>query len=156
MSRIQEIFHEWLVHKGVPKEEPPRSRIDITTIVVTRCPEECNVLKRVAEDFSSEFLFTETLDDALELKNATTAIVLVDRDMLGTDWRESLARLLHSPHRCCAILMSPNRTDRFCYEFIRHGGYSVLTTPLQEPEVADAVRLARAFWKACISRACSR
>ena len=151
MSRIQELLHEWMVPKP-PAAEPRPAALATKVIAITLSPETHEVIGHVAKNQGWELFCTDSLAGALAMKDKATAVVLVDREIFGADCKEAVAGLLQPPHRCCVILMSPNRTDRFGYDFIRHGGYSVLKTPLQPAELAGAVRLAAAFWKACISR----
>jgi DNA-binding NtrC family response regulator len=151
MSRIQELLHDWMVHNP-PTAEPRQSAPAMKVIAITLSPETRALVENVAKNRGWELFCTNSLARALEMKDRATAVALVDREIFGADSKEALAGFLQPPHRCCVILMTPNRTERFCYDFIKHGGYSVLVTPLQPAELAEAVRLAAAFWKACISR----
>jgi FixJ family two-component response regulator len=155
MSRIQEIFHDWMVHKN-PIRELRQTPVGIKVIAITRSRETQAVVEEIAKKRGWEVSCSDSLEDALKRKDTATAVILVDQEIFGEDWKDAVAGLMRPPHRCCVILMSPDPTDRFCYDFIHHGGYSVLKTPLEELEATEAVRRAGAFWRACISRAACR
>jgi hypothetical protein len=88
--------------------------------------------------------YAEILDLA---RRQDTGVVLVDRSSLGSDWKANVNRLLQPAQRCCVILVDSSAFDRFSEAFLEQGGFGVLTTPLNEPEVVHTIRCVWAIWK---------
>jgi FixJ family two-component response regulator len=76
----------------------------------------------------------------------TVAVILLDRDWPGTDWRVTLRNLAASAHPACVILVSGVADDNLLREVIRLGGYDVLPKPLREDAVARVLKLALFYW----------
>ena len=91
--------------------------------------------------------FTGNCDETWKALNQRKApIVLCDRDLAGTEWRETLHMMASSPHHACAILLSRVADDYLRDEVIHQGGYDVLPKPLREEDVVKSVRLALSYW----------
>jgi AmiR/NasT family two-component response regulator len=88
--------------------------------------------------------YAEILDVA---RQRDTGVVLVDRSSLGSDWKDKVNLLLRPAQRCCLILVDSSAFDRFSEAFLEQGGFGVLTTPLNEPEVVHTIRCVWAIWK---------
>ncbi len=132
---------------------PPHTE-KITILAITYSKPSHRTLEQAALEQGWILLWAESWAEALrQVQNHRTGVVLLDRELLGTDWRDALQMLLQPAHRCCVILLTTNVKDRFCEEFLQDGGCRVLQTPLQEPAVIEAVHSAWTFWKGCISRA---
>jgi len=82
-------------------------------------------------------------------------IVLFDRDMAGEGWRQAITRLVMSSGAPSILLISKVFDDYLWNEVVRNGGYDVLTKPLQERDVARAVKLAWSYWMSANRRALS-
>jgi hypothetical protein len=73
-------------------------------------------------------------------------IILLDRDLTESGWRESMIALAESSPGACIMLASRVMDGYLWNEVVRHGGYDVLAKPLREPEVSRALRLAWSYW----------
>jgi DNA-binding NtrC family response regulator len=126
----------------------------IRVFAITSSEQILQALKTIADSHGWEFSSAGSWEKALEIiEHRGNGVVLVDREILGTEWKDALGSLLHPRRRCCVILMlSQAATDRFCLEFIREGGYKILKTPLIDAQVVATVRLASAFWTTCVFR----
>ncbi len=126
----------------------------VTVLAITYSKSSHHVLEMVATHQGWILLWADSWRDALRVvENHRIGVVLLDRGLLGVDWRDALQMLLQPAHRCCVILLTTGEKDRFCEEFLEDGGCKVLPAPLQESEVIEAVHSAWTFWKRCISRA---
>lgn len=77
-------------------------------------------------------------------------IILCDRDLPGTEWRDVVGMMASSNHGACAVLVSRVVDDYLWKEVIRKGGYDVLSKPLKEDEIVRSVRLAWSYWKSTL------
>jgi DNA-binding response OmpR family regulator len=124
-----------------------------TVLVLTYSQSAHQALESVAHREGWRLLWSESWREAVRLvEERRTGVVLLDRGLLGSDWRDALQMLLQPAHRCCVILLTAKVKDQFCEEFLEEGGCRLLSVPLQEPEVIEAVQSAWRFWKGCISR----
>lgn len=74
-------------------------------------------------------------------------VVLLDRDVAGQDWRESV-RMLSSSRPAPAVILASHVVDQYLFtELVHHGGYDVISKPLQVDELRRALGLAFSFWK---------
>jgi FixJ family two-component response regulator len=73
-------------------------------------------------------------------------IILLDRDLTESGWRESMIALAESSPGACIMLASQVMDGYLWNEVVRHGGYDVLAKPLREPDVSRALRLAWSYW----------
>jgi len=120
-------------------------------VVFTFSREDHGLLESLGASGNCDFVFAQTWTEVLSVaKTYKTGIVLIDRDVLGTDWREAISSLLQPAQRCCVVLISPSPSDRFRNEFLSVGGYGVLASPLHEAEVLRIVQGAWGFWTHCI------
>jgi DNA-binding NtrC family response regulator len=87
------------------------------------------------------------------LRQDRFAIVLCDRDLAGDEWPRRMEELARSARGGCVILASPVDDEYLWQEVIRHGGYDVVAKPLKEEQLAHAISLAWAYWKAAGNRA---
>ncbi len=71
-----------------------------------------------------------------------TGVVLIDARLLGTQREEALHTLLAICPSACLILLLPHMDEAFRQQFIRAGGYDVITEPLEEAELIWKVRKA--------------
>lgn len=75
------------------------------------------------------------------------AVVIFDRDLAVSDWREDLERLAGKNKRACLILLSKVADEYLFDEVVRRGGFDVATKPVREDELGRLVKLAVNFWK---------
>ncbi len=91
---------------------------------------------------------TGSSEEGLErLKIARIPIVLCDRDMPGTDWRQVLAALLSVPSPARVILLSQNRDSSLWRSAIEQGGFDVLTRPLRKSDLLQTLECAFRLWQ---------
>jgi DNA-binding NtrC family response regulator len=99
-------------------------------------------LAKIAQQEKWDARFALHMQAAVEiLRRVEAPVIICDREFTP-DWREAIRFFgSHSP-RSRVILTSPGTDDRLWLEVIEHGGYDVLTRPLHEGRVVQAVRLA--------------
>ena len=73
-------------------------------------------------------------------------VILFDRDLAESGWREVMTSLAQSCPGTCILLASKVMDGYLWNEVVRNGGYDVLRKPLDAPEVSRAVRLAWSYW----------
>jgi DNA-binding NarL/FixJ family response regulator len=91
--------------------------------------------------------FASTCEEAREAAHQLKAsVILCDRDLLGTPWRDVMRMLASSPHGARVILISKVVDDSLWNEVGRIGGHDVLCKPLQDDHLVRAVTLAWSYW----------
>jgi hypothetical protein len=111
------------------------------------------ILQTISSDQAWLFASTDMSSAGFRFaKQHRVGVVLVNRAVLGTDWKDALQLLLEPAHRSCVVLVTPSMTDHFCQQFIEEGGYGLLTTPLNKSDVIEIVERAWSFWKKSIAR----
>ena len=124
---------------------PPAVLIAIVALVVDE--QDRGLLAGVAARNQWAVHFADTCTQAWTVLNQRKApIILCDRRLPGSDWRDVVYRMALSPHHACAILLSHVVDDYLWNEVIRVGGYDVLSTPLREDDLVRSVRLAWSYW----------
>jgi len=119
----------------------------IRIVAVLANVEEREVLSRIAAEQQWIVRFTDTCGEAWTALNESKApIVLCDRDLPGTEWRDVIRMMVSSPHRAYTILVSRVADDYLWNEVIRLGGHDLLATPFHEEDVLRAIRLAWSYW----------
>jgi DNA-binding NtrC family response regulator len=89
---------------------------------------------------------------ALESAAASVAadmppVILLDRDLAGQDWRDTV-RMLASHRPAPAVILASHVLDQYLFtEVVHHGGYDVISKPLQVDELRRILGLAFSFWK---------
>ncbi|MES1260631.1 MAG: response regulator [Acidobacteriota bacterium] len=76
------------------------------------------------------------------VRHQAPAVILCDRDLPGTDWREAVRYLREHLPASAIIILAAEMDDRFWLEVIQRGGYDVVTRPLHEHRVVATVRQA--------------
>jgi len=74
-------------------------------------------------------------------------VILCDRDLPETNWREAVRSLAALPHRPVVILLSKVADEYLWNEVFRIGGFDILARPLRTEEVRRAVGLALSYWR---------
>jgi DNA-binding NtrC family response regulator len=91
--------------------------------------------------------FATACADALALIGQTKAqILFMDRDLGGSDWRETMSAFASSSNKICIMLVSTVVDTYLWNEVVRNGGYEVLPKPLRADDVSRAVSLAWSYW----------
>jgi DNA-binding NtrC family response regulator len=91
--------------------------------------------------------FAIACSDALALIGQTKAqILFMDRDLGGSDWRETMSAFASSSNKICIMLVSRVVDTYLWSEVVRNGGYEVLPKPLRADDVSRAVNLAWSYW----------
>jgi CheY-like chemotaxis protein len=120
----------------------PLAVIGLVTSDADRC-----VLSGICARSGWPLVFADTPEDARVARDKLKApVILCDRDLPGSGWRQTVEVLASSPHRACVILLSGVVDTYLWDEVARTGGYDVLSKPLREDEVVRVVRLAWSYW----------
>jgi DNA-binding NtrC family response regulator len=91
--------------------------------------------------------FAAACPDALALIGQTKPqILFMDRDLSGSDWRETMSVFASSSNKICIMLVSTVVDTDLWNEVVRNGGYEVLPKPLRADQVSKAVGLAWSYW----------
>jgi DNA-binding NtrC family response regulator len=126
-------------------QEQPPVQVVIVALIVDE--QDRGLLTIVAARNHWVVQFADTCGQAWAVLNQLKApIILCDRRLPGTDWRDAVYMMALSSHRACAILLSQVVDDYLWNEVIRVGGYDVLSTPLREDDLVRSVRLASSYW----------
>lgn len=108
---------------------------------------ERRLLDNLGYEQGWDIQFAQTDDEALAACDPRkTAVILCDRDLPSSDWRDVVQKLATTSRPTCVILLSGIVDDSLWEEVIRCGGYDVLAKPLRRNEVLRVVKLARSFW----------
>ena len=70
------------------------------------------------------------------------SVILLDRAIAGQDWRDAVRMLASHPLLRAVILASPVVDHYLFTEVVHHGGYDVISTPLQLDELRRTLGLA--------------
>ncbi|MGI8743996.1 MAG: response regulator [Bryobacteraceae bacterium] len=132
----------------------PTNRNPVRILAVMPNNSDGVALSQIAKRAQWHFELTESCESAIDkLSDQNFAIVLCDRDVPGSNWRDAVQTLAAKAPRTCVILTSPVNDDYLWQEVIERGGYDVLTKPFQEERVVRAVRFAWSCWKSDLTRA---
>ena len=144
MPSVWRILHS-LFAGPTPNPETLPPRIPVVALIVGE--QDRSVLTRAAGEEFLDLRLAESVEEACAgAIRATAAVVLVDRDWPGTDWRAILRRLAESAYPACVVLVSGVADDYLLREVIRLGGYDVLPKPLRQDTVSRALKLALSYW----------
>ena len=83
------------------------------------------------------------------------SVVLLDRAIADQDWRKTVRMLASHASAPSVILASPVVDHYLFTEVVHHGGYDVISTPLQLDELRRTLGLAFSFWKNQIPKSSS-
>lgn len=139
---------------GPPLRYATAASVTIVALVVE--DQDRKLVADISRRHQWDVHFADTCEDALEASNELVVpVILCDRDLPGTEWRDVVRSLASCPHRACVILISRVLDDYLWDEVGRKGGYDVLSKPLQEVDVVRAVKLASSYWNTLRSVRCS-
>jgi CheY-like chemotaxis protein len=96
-----------------------------------------------------DIVIAQSVPEALSLVvTQQFPIVLFDRDLPGSDWRDVLARIVDGSPRTCFLLTSSVSDEFLWREVVMHGGYDVVTKPLEDSVVTQILQRAWYYRKA--------
>jgi DNA-binding NtrC family response regulator len=101
------------------------------------------------------FFATSREEAEWALQELKPQIMLFDRDVAGSDWREFVTRFAARSSGACIMLVSKVIDDNLWNDLVSSGGYEVLRKPLRDDEVSRAVRMAWSYWSSTVKRATS-
>jgi DNA-binding response OmpR family regulator len=123
-------------------DAPPEQR-PLMVLAVTASQPDRDLLRQIFEKAGWKALLAAGFDEAVRIADAQPVpIVLWDRDLPGSDWRQAIERLSNRPSHSCVILASSVADDYLWEEVIHCGGYDILPKPFREDEVIHTVRFA--------------
>ncbi|MEP7351673.1 MAG: hypothetical protein ABI824_00435 [Acidobacteriota bacterium] len=94
-------------------------------------------------------LISRSVTEALQLLMTTPfPIVIYDRDLPSSSWRDVLDQVVAISPDSCFLLVSRVSDEYLWREVVAHGGYDVISKPLQESAVMQSLRRAWNFWRA--------
>ncbi len=125
------------------KSDAPR------VLAITALPWDELFYKKLRSTGEWDILVARSVHDALSLLAAEQfSIVVCDRDLPGSDWREVLAKIVESSPKSCFLLASRVSDEYLWREVVGNGGYDVVVKPLDEVAVVQTLHRAWYYWKA--------
>ncbi len=116
----------------------------IDVVLISRDPAAAASLRQTAERAGWRSQPADSFDGALAaLARLTSAVVVLDRDLPGEDWRHLLARLALLPQTAATLLASTVADEYLWQEVSHHHGLDILRKPFVHDEV---VRTVEAAW----------
>lgn len=120
---------------------------DIQIVCLVAGDQDRGLLDQTAARHRWKLLFAQTEPKAREMASRLKpAIILLDRDVPGADWRNAVSSLAASSGGGCVVLISRVTDDYLWNEVVSSGGYDVLPKPLREEDVLRTVKLAWFYW----------
>ena len=124
-----------------------KRRVANPTIVALLNERDRTVLRDLSGSRHWDVSFAGAPPDALALiGQAKPQILFMDRDLSGSDWRETMSAFATSSSKICIMLVSTVVDTYLWNEVVQNGGYEVLSKPLREDDVSRAVGLAWSYW----------
>ena len=121
----------------------PASPADPVILALLAGQSDRDLLRSAARNHQWSIAFADSGAEAQTLLASTQApIALCDRDALASNWRPAIEELAACSRHTCILLISSVADDYLWNEVVRHGGYDVLSKPLQHDELVRAVKLA--------------
>jgi DNA-binding response OmpR family regulator len=123
-------------------------RLGVPIVAAGADDQDRGALRQVAEREHWEFDFAKSGEEAWMIANQSMApVILFDRDLRETEWREAVRTLAALPHRPIVILLSKVADEYLWSEVFRIGGFDILAKPLRAEEVQRTVSLALSYWR---------
>jgi FixJ family two-component response regulator len=139
---LQRLIKSWLPRPVQDSE--PAGRISV--LAITADDRDRRSLSLFSIRGQWDLSFTNTCEDALDLlKDHPATVIVLDRDLPGSDWRKTLEMLSGCGPECPIILVSSVCDEYLWEEVVHNGGYDVLRKPLQEEQAVRAVNLAWSY-----------
>lgn len=105
-------------------------------------------LETIAKSDGRQVDFSPTLDGAVELLNqGKRPIVILDRDLPSSDWRQALVSLTKAAPASVILLASSTAEDSLWEEVVERGGYEILQKPFEPAQVSQTFDFAWRYWK---------
>jgi len=105
-------------------------------------------LSESAERAHLELRLAGSCEDAWHIADQWHApVILYDRDIQETEWREAVGILSALPHRPIVILISRVADESLWNELFRIGGFDILRKPLRVDETSRVLALALEYWR---------
>ncbi|MDE3194749.1 MAG: response regulator [Acidobacteriota bacterium] len=112
----------------------------IRVLVVMPNPADRTAFTGIAAHAHWDVRMASSCDSAGEmLKHHPADVIVCDRDVKPSGWREALETLAARSPQSRFILSTPATDDRLWLEVIERGGYDVVTTPLHQDRVIRAI-----------------
>lgn len=144
MPKIWQVINSVFTGSRARRKATP-ARIPVVALVAS--DQDRSVLAGISGQDLLEVHFAESCEEAYTVANRLAApVILLDRDLPGTEWKAAVKSLADSPHGACVILMSGVVDDYLRQELTRRGGYDVLPKPLRSDQVTPLVKLALSYW----------
>jgi hypothetical protein len=127
---------------NLPKEAPPES--DIVLLVITSDP---GLYARIHEITSVwKWTILHQTEPVPQPDSDAPAIVILDRDLAGVNWKEALMSIRASGHDSCILLASRVFDPYLWDEVVRCGGFDVITRSDGREHLMSVLRFAW-FWR---------
>jgi CheY-like chemotaxis protein len=137
--------------QGHQQDQPANPLSSVAVVALILGEQDRALLTNIAIPRGIDVRFTDSCSEAWTLANQLEApVILCDRDLPGTEWRDVMHILASAPQRPSIILTSKVVDDYLWQEVIRNGGYDVLPKPLREEDVVRSVRLAWSYWSSAM------
>jgi DNA-binding response OmpR family regulator len=131
----------WLAAGG--RRRPPS---DIAVLLITQDPHAGASLARIAARSGWRRRIAASVGEAAALlAGGARAVVVLDRDLPGEDWRHGLPLLARLPQAAGVLLASTADDEQLWQDVSRHHGQDVLRKPFAYDETVRAVELAWSF-----------
>ncbi|HLG96168.1 MAG TPA: response regulator [Bryobacteraceae bacterium] len=119
----------------------------VTILAVLGAVSDRQLLNEVSRRAEWRVSFASTVAEAREsFKRVKPQVIVLDRDMDGTDWRSAVSLLSAASGGACVLLISRVIDDYLWNEVVTNGGYDILRKPLSENDVVRNVKLAWSYW----------
>jgi DNA-binding NtrC family response regulator len=129
---------------GHRSQKPDAPRV----LAVTTAPWDELFYKKLRQMGEWDITIARSVRAALPLLMAQKfPIVLYDRDVPDSDWRDVLAKIAESSPRSCFLLVSHVSDEYLWREVVHLGGYDVVAKPLAEDVVTHTLHRAWYYWK---------
>jgi FixJ family two-component response regulator len=110
-------------------------------------------LSEAAEHARWDLQVANSCEEAWHLADQRrAAVILYDRDIQETEWREAVGILSALAHRPMVILISRVADEYLWNELFRIGGFDILRKPLRVDEVERVLTLALSYWRSECAR----
>jgi DNA-binding NtrC family response regulator len=139
------------VSQDLQQDQPPKPLSALVIVALIVGEHDRALLTKVAVPRGIDVRFTDSCSEAWTIANQLEApVILCDRDLPGTEWRDVM-QILASAHQHPSVILTSRVVDDYLWqEVIRNGGYDVLPKPLREDEVVRSVRLAWSYWSSAM------
>src|SRR5271156_3325342 len=125
----------------------------ITLLALLAEDQDRSVVSGVCSGNHWDVSFATTVEEAGRTSGEVKPqVVLFDRDLAGSGWREAVSTFAALWPRACIMLISRVKDDYLWNEVVSNGGYDILPKPLRADEVCRVVKLAWCYWSSTTSK----